>query len=96
MVTLLNALSDLVVFCALGVHGCMCFAQKEKLQELQGSLLFTKFEFSIKPDFIGWPQQFFIKCRQFSIKKSAFYVFQIFMKDKQRFLPDVISNPAKY
>ena len=31
MVTLLNALSDLVVFCALGVHGCMCFAQKEKL-----------------------------------------------------------------
>ena len=32
MVILLNALSDLVVvFCALGVHGCMCFAQKEKL-----------------------------------------------------------------
>ena len=32
MVTLLNALSDLVVvFCALGVHGCVCFAQKVKL-----------------------------------------------------------------
>ena len=31
MVTLLNALSDLLVFCALGAHSCVCFAQKVKL-----------------------------------------------------------------
>ena len=55
----------------------------------KGSLLFSKFKFSIKLNLRGLSFSqggLFHKCRQFSIKeKCVLYVFQIFMKDEQCF-----------
>ena len=59
--------------------------------DAQGSLLFSKFQFFIKPDlrglsfFIGWLYAVFHKMQVVFYKKCAFYVFQIFMKDNQCF-----------
>ena len=49
----------------------------------QGSLLFSKFEFSIKPDLrdlsfsYGGLRQFFIKCRQFAIKVRILCIYEV-------------------
>ena len=49
----------------------------------QGSLLFSKFEFSIKPDLrdlsfsYGGLRQFFIKCRQFAIIVRILCIYEV-------------------
>ena len=49
----------------------------------QGSLLFSKFEFSVKPDLrdlsfsYGGLRQFFIKCRQFAIKVRILCIYEV-------------------
>ena len=68
----------------------------------QGSLLFSKFEFSIKPDSRGLSflqgglMQFFIKCTEFSIKKVQILCLSIIYGVKTVFLSNVILNPTIY
>ena len=61
---------------------CLFLLPSRFLIHRQGSLLFSKFEFSIKPDLRGLSfsqcglMQFLIKCRQFSIKVRILCIYE--------------------